>query len=104
MRRGLQNIIKTITAPAGLVASRRGSAGARVSVRQHKLVRAHGNREVSEVAGVSDQGQISRLMMRLREQGLVENMGGAGHAKAWRITPRGEEILHVKRPLPERTT
>ena len=57
-----------------VVASRRASAGARVSVRQHKLVRARGNREVSEVAGVKDQGQISRLMMaRLEGHGLVEN-------------------------------
>jgi hypothetical protein len=74
MRRGLQNIIKSITAPAGLVASRRGSAGARVSVGQHKLVRARGNCEVSEVAGVSDQGQISKLMIsRLEDHGLVQN-------------------------------
>ena len=74
MRRGLQNIIKTITAPAEMVASRRESAGARVSVRQHKLVRSRGNREVSEVAGVKDQGQISKLMIsRLEGHGLVQN-------------------------------
>jgi hypothetical protein len=57
-----------------VVASRRGSAGARVSVGQHKLVRARGNREVSEVAGVKDQGQISKLMIsRLEGHGLVQN-------------------------------
>ena len=57
-----------------VVASRRGSAGARVSVGQHKLVRARGNREVSEVAGVNDQGQISKLMIsRLEGHGLVQN-------------------------------
>ena len=31
------------------------------------------NREVSEYMGVADQGQVSRLMMRLQGQGLLEN-------------------------------
>ena len=53
-----------------VVASRRGSAGARVSVGQHKLVRARGNCEVSEVAGVNDQGQISRMITILRDKGF----------------------------------
>jgi AcrR family transcriptional regulator/DNA-binding MarR family transcriptional regulator len=59
------------------------------------------NREVSELVGVSDQGQISRLMMRLAEQGLVENMRGdvQGLAKAWRLTPRGEAVIDAHRPL-----
>ena len=39
------------------------------------------NREVSEVIGLSDQGQISRMMKRLHEQGLVEN--AQGHAGVW---------------------
>jgi AcrR family transcriptional regulator/DNA-binding MarR family transcriptional regulator len=59
------------------------------------------NREVSELVGVSDQGQISRLMMRLAEQGLVENMRGdaQGLAKAWRLTPHGEAVIDAHRPL-----
>jgi TetR/AcrR family transcriptional regulator len=59
------------------------------------------NREVSELVGVSDQGQISRLMMRLAEQGLIENMRGdvQGLAKAWRLTPRGEAVIDAHRPL-----
>ena len=31
------------------------------------------NREVSEVIGLSDQSQISRMLKRLQEQGLIEN-------------------------------
>ncbi len=62
------------------------------------------NREVSEYMGVADQGQVSRLMMRLENQGLVENArDGRGHtkglAKAWRLTPGGQAIIDAHRPL-----
>jgi AcrR family transcriptional regulator len=62
------------------------------------------NREVSDLVRVSDQGQISRLMGRLDEWGLVENAGGRtqGVAKAWRLTARGEEVVRANRPLGER--
>jgi AcrR family transcriptional regulator/DNA-binding PadR family transcriptional regulator len=61
------------------------------------------NREVAERAGISDQGQISRLMMRLVEQGLVKDTGsgGPGAPKAWRLTPEGEAIVQAN-PLPRR--
>jgi len=53
------------------------------------------NRRVAEEAGVADQGQVSKLLMRLSTLGLIEN-GGEGHAKgapnAWRLTQRGQEI------------
>ena len=53
------------------------------------------NRRVSEAAGVSDQGQISKLLMRLEHLGLIEN-GGAGPLRGepnvWRLTPKGAEI------------
>jgi hypothetical protein len=64
------------------------------------LVPGLNNREVSDVAGVNDQGQISKLMMgRLEGQGLVENTGGdtQGEANAWRMTPCGEEIVSASR-------
>ena len=59
------------------------------------------NQRVSELAGISDQGQISRLMIRLQEQGLVEKRGGRpqGHAKAWRLTPEGEDVVQANPPL-----
>jgi AcrR family transcriptional regulator/DNA-binding PadR family transcriptional regulator len=65
------------------------------------------NREVSEHMGVADQGQVSRLMMRLQAQGLVENTRdtreGQGHtkglAKAWRLTPDGQAVIDAHSPL-----
>jgi AcrR family transcriptional regulator len=55
------------------------------------------NRRVSELAGISDQGQISRLMIRLQGHGLLENIGGQGQGapKAWRLTPNGEQITQA---------
>jgi AcrR family transcriptional regulator len=53
------------------------------------------NREVATFAGVSDPGQISKLLRRLERLGLLLNTG-AGHAKgepnAWALTPKGEQI------------
>jgi AcrR family transcriptional regulator/DNA-binding MarR family transcriptional regulator len=53
------------------------------------------NRLVSERAGVSDQGQISKLLARLERLGLIVN-SSEGHAKgepnAWALTPLGREV------------
>jgi DNA-binding MarR family transcriptional regulator len=59
------------------------------------------NREVSEIIGLSDQGQISRMMKRLTDQGLVENTQGhsSRHVKAWRLTTDGEAVIDAHRPL-----
>ena len=56
-------------------------------------------------ARVSDQGQISKLLARLEGLGLLENTGGhtQGVPNAWRLTPRGEEIVRVGQPRGERT-
>ncbi len=55
------------------------------------------NRVVGEGAGISDPAQVSKMLSRLREHGLVENRGGrtAGRAKAWWLTARGEEFLRA---------
>jgi AcrR family transcriptional regulator/DNA-binding MarR family transcriptional regulator len=58
------------------------------------------NREIAAAAGVKDQGQISRLLARLQAHGLLENDGGLDKgANAWRLTPRGEELLNASRPV-----
>jgi AcrR family transcriptional regulator len=53
------------------------------------------NRQIGDTAGVSDQGQISKLLKRLEQAGLLEN-GGAGRESgapnAWRLTGRGQAI------------
>jgi AcrR family transcriptional regulator len=53
------------------------------------------NREVSEVIGLSDQGQISRMTRRLAEQGLIEDtQAHTKHlARAWRLTTDGETLI-----------
>jgi DNA-binding MarR family transcriptional regulator len=53
------------------------------------------NRQVAERAGVTDQGQISKLLARLERLGLAENTGDGqakGAPNAWRLTPRGRQL------------
>jgi AcrR family transcriptional regulator len=56
------------------------------------------NREISDLAGIADQGQISKLLTRLGELGLLENVGDGqalGRANAWRLAARGSELMHA---------
>ncbi len=53
------------------------------------------NRMIGELAGIPDQGQISKLLARLKGLGLIENTGAGqvkGAANAWRLTPLGERV------------
>jgi AcrR family transcriptional regulator len=53
------------------------------------------NRHVAEAAGVSDQGQMSKMLGRLHALGLIENVHTAptrGEPNSWRLTGRGQEI------------
>jgi AcrR family transcriptional regulator len=53
------------------------------------------NREVAAAAGISDQGQVSKLLARLEHLGLARNDGigpAKGAPNAWRLTPRGEQV------------
>ena len=53
------------------------------------------NRRIGEQADMHDQGQISKLLGRLRRLGLVQNAGGGqakGEANAWRLTALGERV------------
>ncbi len=59
------------------------------------MVPGASNREVSDAAGVADQGQISKLLVRLVRLGLIENVG-EGHARgepnAWQLTAKGRDV------------
>jgi AcrR family transcriptional regulator/DNA-binding MarR family transcriptional regulator len=58
------------------------------------------NRRVAEAAGVQDQGQISKLLVRLQRLGLIENTGSGatrGEPNAWTLTARGREVEHAIR-------
>jgi len=50
------------------------------------------NREVADAAGISDQGQISRILARLQNLGLIHDPGEwrPGEPHAWRLTLRGK--------------
>ncbi len=66
------------------------------------------NRHIAGRAGIVDQGQISRLLTRLCDRGLLENTGAGqpfGAANAWRLTPKGERVeraIRRERPRPWR--
>jgi AcrR family transcriptional regulator len=54
------------------------------------------NAQVGAGAGITDQGQISKLLTRLAGVGLVENTGvgqRAGGANAWHLTGAGIELV-----------
>jgi len=69
------------------------------------------NLQVSQRAGITDQGQISKLLARLSRLGLMENIArGRPRAPAneWRLTPRGQEVQDtieriLRRPGPKET-
>jgi AcrR family transcriptional regulator/DNA-binding MarR family transcriptional regulator len=83
---------------------------ARLTYRTVRVLRAiaelpaASNREVSERAGIVDQGQISKVLTRLEYQGLVVNRHGTsatrGTPNSWWLTERGEAI---ERELRERS-
>jgi AcrR family transcriptional regulator/DNA-binding MarR family transcriptional regulator len=54
------------------------------------------NRAIADAAGIVDQGQISKLLMRLAKLGLLENnrTGAAtkGEPNAWSLTAKGERL------------
>lgn len=53
------------------------------------------NRRIADAAGVSDQGQISKLLARLDSLGLIENSGfgqAKGESNSWFLTERGREV------------
>ncbi len=56
------------------------------------------NRAVASGAEIADEGQASRLLMRLAGLDLLDKAPQRpGHANAWRLTPLGEQILGALR-------
>ncbi len=52
-------------------------------------------RQVADASGVADQGQMSKLLARLRSLGLIDNSArgrGKGEPNAWILTPTGEDV------------
>jgi AcrR family transcriptional regulator/DNA-binding MarR family transcriptional regulator len=58
------------------------------------------NRKIGETAGISDQGQISKLLQRLERLGLAVNTDAGqerGMPNVWQLTPMGAEIERATR-------
>jgi AcrR family transcriptional regulator len=57
------------------------------------------NRQVAADAGIADQGQISKLLARLRTLGLIANTAGEergkGEPNAWTLTPKGRAVTRA---------
>ncbi|HXP28502.1 MAG TPA: hypothetical protein VN804_01995, partial [Solirubrobacteraceae bacterium] len=56
------------------------------------------NREISDLVGITDQGQICKLLSRLAKFELIENTGDGqplGAANAWQLLARGSELLQA---------
>ena len=56
------------------------------------------SRQVADASGITDPGQISRLLNRLRTSGLIQDNGigpTKGMARAWTLTERGEGVLQA---------
>lgn len=54
------------------------------------------NRQIADAAEVGDQGQMSKLLARLRHLGLIENSGHIstrGEPNAWTLTERGRQVV-----------
>jgi AcrR family transcriptional regulator len=53
------------------------------------------NRRIADAAGIRDQGQISKLLTRLEQLGLIHNAGSPrakGEPNAWTLTERGAGV------------
>lgn len=53
------------------------------------------NRQIGQAAGIADQGQMSKLLGRLRRHDLIINQGAGkakGEANAWTLTERGTAV------------
>jgi AcrR family transcriptional regulator/DNA-binding MarR family transcriptional regulator len=62
------------------------------------------NRIIAEAAGVTDQGQMSKLLTRLAQLELIANTGAGptrGEPNAWTLTDKG---WHVQNAIAEQTT
>jgi AcrR family transcriptional regulator len=59
------------------------------------------NREVAEGSGISDQGQISKLLTRLERLDLIRTTGEGqkkGGSNAWHLSERGAQVERATRP------
>jgi AcrR family transcriptional regulator len=101
-----ENLEVSADAGADESASRHACLPIRATYRTTRVLSAIGasprlsNREIADAAGMSDEGQTSKLLRRLERRGLVENVGlgqAYGEANAWLLTGYGERVLAATR-------
>lgn len=82
-------------------------SGMRLTYRTVRLLTAlaeqpgSSNRTLSDLAGVRDQGQVSKLLARLQRYGLIDNATAdraQGMPNAWTLTPAGQRLTDSIRP------
>jgi AcrR family transcriptional regulator/DNA-binding MarR family transcriptional regulator len=62
------------------------------------------NRQIADVAGIRDQGQISKLLTRLQSRGLIENRSPgqpSGEPNRWQLTSHGQQVAQALRSTPD---
>ncbi len=103
-RRELERPLPTsVSAPRedALISDPFKAAGMRLTYRTVRVLMAiaqhpdGSNRVIGETAGITDQGQISKLLGRLERIGLVSNTGihpGKGAPNSWTLTEEGQRI------------
>jgi AcrR family transcriptional regulator/DNA-binding MarR family transcriptional regulator len=103
---------RSVVAPASvpvngtLLADPFKASGARLTYRTIRVLIAvsenagGSNRLIGDTAGMSDQGQVSKLLNRLKRIGLIENTGegaGKGMPNAWSLTEDGRRVAQTIR-------
>jgi AcrR family transcriptional regulator len=97
-----RTVVRSSRAPAGGRSAVEG-IGMRLTYRTACVLSAiaehpgASNREVANLAGIVDQGQISKLLSRLESLELIVNVGQGGYRgapNAWTLSPRGEQVEH----------
>jgi AcrR family transcriptional regulator len=82
------------------------AAGMRLTYRTVRVLMAiaehpgASNRLIADTAEINDQGQVSKLLGRLKRAGLLTNSGlgpGSGAPNAWTLTPTGEQVANAIR-------
>lgn len=100
------------TPPAPLRSDPFKDAGMRLTYRTMRVlsvIAEHpgcSNRQVGDLAEMSDQGQISKLLSRLERSGMVANgreEQGRGEANVWTLTAVGQQVIQAIRPHAELT-
>lgn len=84
-----------------------GNIDVRITRRTVRVLRAlashpgSSNRQTAEYAGITDQGQCSKLLARMARRGLIANARPRAHrtgqANAWKLTVKGAHVEWASR-------